>query len=333
MSSPSDRIVSSAWAWMETMNRCRDPSKYTLPAKKNGANPSPASNPPAALRYRPTLVLPQTIDTLNPVASESPRRPPGTRGKSGMPSPCDHQIGGGVEQIEDPCGRRRGDGADVEVEVLGGERRWVVEEAGLGRDPQLEDPLDLVLDLDADQHPLRADVDDGEQRTGGGFTCRPPLPQQVGLDEQHDARAGELDPEQALDVHDRAALDRAGDDARGRRPRIKRRSPALDPGRVALDGVHQPRRARGHVRSGLRGAVVHAEQAQQPEHGQARAAQSDPARELGGHRHQHAGRRAVAVGDGLDADTAGDAHADRRQAAGPAARRTPSPGSRGSRDR
>src|SRR5688500_6404932 len=70
-SSPTS-TVRFAHALMSRMNRCSVPRMYSIPASTNGSNPSTASNPPATSAYRPTLLLPHTIETCSPVLIANP---------------------------------------------------------------------------------------------------------------------------------------------------------------------------------------------------------------------------------------------------------------------
>lgn len=129
---------------------------------------------------------------------------------------------GGVKQVEHLRRRGRVERPDVDVEVL---RVRELEERA-DRHTQLQQRRQLVvLDDDPDQDLVGIDLDergDGRAhlRIGGRLRL-----EELRLDEDDDARAGQFDDDDALQVEDRATVHRAEDHAQADGPVIGLRRP------------------------------------------------------------------------------------------------------------
>ena len=109
-------------------------------------------------------------------------------------------------------------------------------ELGVDRHLDLDEILDFVLEDQADRDVagLEVQIDDGED--AGRLVCRlagrRPRLEDLGLDEDQDARTGQLEDEHPLQVEDERAFHRAEHDADAEAPSIR----ARDPRPPAVDG-------------------------------------------------------------------------------------------------
>ena len=189
-----------------------------------------------------------------------------------------HEIRGALEELQNLRRRWARDGAGVHVEMLRRECGRIEEEARFHRNDEIEHGLDVIVELQPNEHALRRDVHGGEDGASGrSFGWRTFL-QQVRFHEQQHARSGQLEDEHALHVEDGTAFDGSGDEAHSECPLVQRGSPPPQIRGISGDDVREPverRSARGRI---LEPRVVHGEQAEEPEHGESRASEGNARR-------------------------------------------------------